>query len=203
MLVLGLAPIAAAASGGAGVAVPEWVTGASLLLPFVLGFALRARPVGGWLVVYLWEGVLRAAGALLVGVAANLKLFPPTAWHGDHRRYVAFLVAELPPVLLATIEMIVAMSTLRPSSRSAAGLRRLRTVLGVEIGAGLLAAALDALYWPQNLLLSVPGVAWPVIWSAYFRSSKRVHRVFGTPEAPGPGSIDSGHAAATAEPASG
>ncbi len=176
---LGVAAPAVARTGSGGeVAVPNWVTVASVGLPFAIAWIRRARPIGGWLFVYLWEGVARAVLAVAVGVAANLDRFGGAAWHGDHVRHLAFLVAAVPPVALAALEMVVAIRALRPAGRTTDALRRLRLVLGLEVGAGIVAAGLDSLYWPQNLVFSAPGLVWPVLWGAYFRRSKRVGSVF-------------------------
>lgn len=175
---LGVAATAAARAGGGDIGLPDWVTFASVGLPFAIAWMRRARPVGGWLFVYLWEGVARAVLAVAAGVAANLDRFGGGAWHGDHVRHLAFVVAAVPPVALAALEMVVAIGALRPAGRSAAALRRLRLVLGLEVGAGLVSAGLDSVFWPQNLVFSAPGLVWPVLWSAYFRRSKRVGSVF-------------------------
>lgn len=173
---------AASALAGAGrapeLAVPDWVTVASLALPFVIAWIRRRKPVGGWLFVYLWEGIARAVLAVAAGVAANWDRFGAAAWHGDVRRHAAFLVAVVPPVLLAALETAAAVMALRPSARSARALRRLRAILHLEVGTGLLAVALDSLYWPQNLVFSAPSLLWPVVWGAYFRGSKRVASLF-------------------------
>lgn len=176
---LGVAAGAVARTGNGGdVGLPDWVTFASVGLPFAIAWVRRARPIGGWLFVYLWEGVARAVLAVAAGVAANLDRFGGAAWHGDHVRHLAFLLAAVPPVALAALEMLVAIGALRPAGRSAGALRRLRLVLGLEVGAGLVSAGLDSVFWPQNLVFSAPGLAWPVLWSAYFRRSKRVGSVF-------------------------
>ncbi len=167
-------PALAASARAPGIAIPEWVTVASLALPFAIAWMRRAKPVGGWLFVYLWEGLARAVLAVAAGLAANWDRFAAASWHGDHRRHLAFVVAVVPPILLAALEMAVAILALRPSGRTAGALRRLRAVLGAEVGAGLLAVVLDSLYWPQNLVFSGPGLVWPLLWSAYFHGSKRV-----------------------------
>lgn len=172
------APALAASGRAPDLAVPDWVTVASLALPFVLAWVRRGKPVGGWLFVYLWEGIARALLAVGAGVAANWDRFGAAAWHGDVRRHAAFLVAVVPPILLAALETAAAVLALRTSSRSAQALRRLRTILGLEVGTGLVSVALDSLYWPQNLVFSAPSLLWPVAWSAYFHASKRVASVF-------------------------
>lgn len=177
-----VAAFAGSALAGAGrttdVRLPDWVTAASLGLPFAIAWARRAKPIGGWLFVYLWEGIARALLAVAAGAGANWDRFGAAAWHGDGRRHVAFVLAVTPPVVLAALEMVVAILAVRRSARTAGALRRLRAILGLEIGAGLVSVGLDSLYWPQNLVFSAPGLVWPVLWSAYFRGSKRVASVF-------------------------
>lgn len=160
---------------------PEWLTAVSILAPFALGWFLRRRPVGGWLFVYLWEAAVRALTALTVGVAANLRELAPSSWHGENHVYLAFLVAEIPPVALAVAEALVAIRGSLPARRDWAVIRKLRWILGFELFFGSLAAVIDAALWPASLVMSAPAMAWAVIWGAYFLRSRRVRAVFGSP----------------------
>lgn len=160
---------------------PEWVTPVSILAPFALGWYWRRRPVGGWLFVYLWEASARALAAVVVGVLANLKEFVPSSWHGENHIYLAFLVAELPPVALAVAEAVVAVRGSSARRRNWSVIRRLRWILGLELAFGALAAFIDVALWPANLAMSALAMAWAVIWGAYFLRSRRIRSVFGAP----------------------
>jgi len=184
LLCLGVCVAGASSNERSRLALPTWFTAIPVLAPVVLGWVRRKQPIGGWLLVYLWETTLRALVALGAGAYTTARQIDPHRWP-DRRMYVAYLAAELPSLILAAIEAAVAVWGSRPAYRSPGVVVWLKRVLWVQLVAGAVACVLDARYWMDNFPMSVLSLAWPVVWLAYFHASRRVMSVFQTaPEAP-------------------
>ena len=162
--------------GADGTGSPTFPGGAILAIAMWVACSSRKKEeIGGWLLYYyiqIYIGLI----ATIVFTILSAGSYNPFAWAGAPRLYVLFLVSTVPLVLLSPAELLVAERARK--TRDYRWVRHLRTVLWIHLGVSFLAGAIDATWFPENLLFDFISVLWPLIWLPYFYRSQRVERVF-------------------------
>lgn len=149
------------------------------------------KDIGGWLLYYYIQLYLSVVSSLVLFIP-TYRNYLPIEWGGETKLYLLFLASTVPGLLIAPTELVFA-ERLR-HRRCPERLQALRFVLWAHLGSSILGLLIDGLYFPENIILSILSVVWPLIWVPYFHRSTRVDRVFGTPSpelAPGGSSASS------------
>lgn len=139
----------------------------------------RHNPIGGWLLWYLIQLVLGFVVSLALFLAlTDLSNYLPANWP-DKLAYLAFLISSIPVMVLRGAEMFIIIPGSRETARNWSVVTRLKKILWWEVFAAIVATALDAIYWKENLIFDALAIIWPSIWIPYFSLSSRVKRVYG------------------------
>ena len=150
----------------------------SAIVMYLICSRRKKEEIGGWLLYFyiqLYLGLL----VTVVVTAFSYENYLPSTWtEAEPGMYFWFLLSTLPGVVLFPLQLVVA-EALRITRR--AGLRWvLIGVLAADLLMAIVAFAIDTTYFPDNTILDVVAMIWPVVWIPYFLVSKRVKRVFVT-----------------------
>ena len=146
------------------------------LLPFLIAYLFRRRPIGGWLLFFYIQ--------LYLNLIFTLLLFPslfselrPADW-SSFFDYGMFFLSVVPPAIILILESCIA--TVLLFRRNERNVRLLRsTLLGLVI-ASMISIIVDAVYFKEHSAISISIVAaiYALVWYLYFTNSRRVQMVF-------------------------
>jgi hypothetical protein len=150
--------------------------------PFPFGILLawwicsrhKREPIGGWLMFFYWQVYSGILMTLLL-FAFNIQGYVPENFDSTSR-FTFFLASALPSIVLLFVQCAVA--TFLLSARTWDMVRLLRCVMIAELAFTVLATAIDARYFPENVVFGALSLVSIPIWLAYFFRSKRVQHVF-------------------------
>ena len=134
----------------------------------------KRSPIGGWLLFYywqLWSSVVVSAAFF----AMNIQSYVPENFETG-KLFALFLTSIIPSLLMLLVQIVVA--TMLLSFRTPDMLRLLRWTLVAQVSVVAVGLAIDAKYYPDNLVLSVVFLIQEILWVAYFFKSNRVRHVF-------------------------
>lgn len=134
----------------------------------------KRRPIGGWLLFFYWQ----LYAGLLVSVAMwclTIQSYVPENFD-DSRKFWCFLASAVPGLVLFSIKCCVA--TLLLSARLWGMLKLLRYTIVAELVAALVGVAIDSVYFPDNIALSLLTIIPDLIWLLYFFKSRRIEHIF-------------------------
>ena len=137
----------------------------------------RHKPIGGWLLYYVFNVFVGIFVWLLFSVAA-IKNYYPSSW-ADSTHYLLYLLTTLPNDIFTIAELILVFGLTIEKFRSWKVIERLRVVLALSIAFSILSILIDIRYYEsQNVPLEVFGIIWPVVWLLYFLKSERVKSIY-------------------------
>ena len=144
------------------------------LIPIWICSARKRKPIGGWLMFYYWQ---LYSGLLITAVffAMNIQSYVPE--NVESTRTFSLFLASIVPVQLSLVAEC-AVATLLLSTRTWDMFKLLRWVMVAGVAAAVLGTGIDAIYFPDNLPLSLLATASDLLWLAYVFRSKRVRHVF-------------------------
>lgn len=168
---LGTALILLAASGS-GQYAPSFPGGG--ILAWGIANGTKRNPIGGWLFIFYWQ---LYSGLILSCVlfATNIQSYVPENFD-DTNRYLLFLASTVPGLILFLFQVFV--GTMLLSVRAWDMLKLLRWITAAEIFAAIASTAINAEYFPDNLVFNFLTIASASIWLAYLFRSARVKHVF-------------------------
>src|SRR5215472_15241991 len=68
--------------------------GAGGIIPAIVCYARRGKPIGGWLLYFFWS-VFGGTALTAIFLAIGTKNYLPASWNGQHRLYALFLGSTL------------------------------------------------------------------------------------------------------------
>jgi hypothetical protein len=145
-----------------------------LLIVLIVCVARRKKEIGGWL-LYFFVQIFIGGFVSLLFLLIGLKNYFPAAWD-DPVLYGLFLLSTLPSQVIVVCLVAAAVALLK--TRSWIWVGRLKAILISDIVVGLIGLAIDSVYFPDNVVLAVFGLSFPLIFLPYLFLSKRVRRVF-------------------------
>ena len=144
------------------------------ILAWIICNGRKRSPIGGWLLFYywqLWSSVVMSAAFF----AMNIQSYVPENFETG-KLFALFLTSIIPSLLVLLVQIVVA--TMLLSFRTPDMLRLLRWTLVAQVSVVAVGLAIDAKYYPDNLVLSVVFLVQEILWMAYFFKSNRVRHVF-------------------------
>ena len=144
------------------------------IIAWIICNGRKRNPIGGWLLFYywqLWSGLLITAAFF----ATNIQSYVPENFDTG-LLFGRFLASTVPVLLLLLVQLVVA--TMLLSFRTPDMLRLLRWTLVAQAVAVAMGAAIDAKYYPDNIVFSVLALIQETLWMLYFFKSTRVRHVF-------------------------
>jgi hypothetical protein len=163
--------LTAAATGSATQTTPT-IPGA--IVAWIICNARKRNAIGGWLLFYFWQ----LYGTLLISVvffALNIQSYVPENFDSG-TRFTLFLCAAVPGFMLFLAQTVAATIAIGVQTRDM--LILLRTILGLQIVAGIIASVIYGLYFPDNEVLAIFLLVQESLWFLYFLKSNRVRHVF-------------------------
>ena len=134
----------------------------------------KTSPIGGWLLFYYWQ----LWSSLVVSAAffaMNIQSYVPENFNTG-KLFALFLASIIPSLLVLLVQVVVA--TMLLSFRTPDMLRLLRWTVVAQVLVIAVGLAIDAKYFPDNLVLSVIFLIQEILWVIYFFKSNRVRHVF-------------------------
>lgn len=172
-----LFPVSAALAADSHTSTPAyggfWIT-------LLIVFLTRKRKIGGWLFYYYFQAYASIIVLFLVS-AFSLQNYQPSAWQ-DKALYSLFIVSTLPFYGLKLLEVIVATLLLFKRHRSQQFITYLKYVLLAEVVVEGLTLFIDYNHFTDNVVFTVLGGIFALIWYLYFNSSYRVYCVLAHPD---------------------
>lgn len=144
------------------------------IVAWIVCNARKRNPIGGWLLFFYWQlyGGMFVAGVFFT---MNIQSYVPENFESQ-TRFTMFLLSAAPGLLLLLTQAVIATIALGVQTRDM--LTLLRGVLFAEVIAALLAVAIDAAQFPDNLVFSILTLTQSLLWLSYFLKSARVRHVF-------------------------
>lgn len=138
--------------------------------------ARKKHEFGGWLLFFYWQ---LYSGVVMTTIffTINFQSYVPENFGRHPATYYWFLASALPNLLIFVLQ--VAVATILISVRTWDLLVLLRGLTAAQVIATIAAIAIDAEYFPGNVVLNVSTMLVPQsAWLAYFCLSRRVRHVF-------------------------
>jgi hypothetical protein len=134
----------------------------------------KRNAIGGYLLFFYWQVYSGLALSVLL-FSMNIQSYVPENFD-DKNLYLLFLASSVPAVVLFLVKCAVA--TLSLPARTWDMLKLLRWVITAELAVNGIGAAIDAVYFPDNLSLIFMTIGPNALWLIYLFRSKRVRHVF-------------------------
>lgn len=155
--------------------------GAPFLLWWLIAYATRRRPIGGWLMLY-YVGLYLGGIVSIVLIATTIGNLAPTQWAGvPGWKYGLAILSTLLPTAALAAQVVVGTRLLY--KRTPEMLQTFRRVLLIFVAANVLALATDLTAFKSDRAaapIDIYSLVVGSIWLAYFYKSARVRAVFMT-----------------------
>jgi hypothetical protein len=142
------------------------------IVAWIICNSRKRSPIGGWLLFYYWQlwlAVVMSAAFFAMNIQSYVRENFDTG-----NLFALFLASIIPSLLVLLVQVVVA--TMLLSFRTPDMLRLLRWTLVAQVLVIAVGLAIDAKYYPDNLVLSVVFFVQETLWIFYLFKSARPSR---------------------------